>query len=315
MFGKNVLALDIGSKFIKAVYGSSLKSGADVKEYAMLGTPRAAVYDGCINDIKSITEVISGFMKGKSIKANSMITGIGGKDIVTRHIELPHMTEKQVKKAARLEIQQYLPINTDEYAIDSKTIEKGETSNGKMLDVLVAAVPKKKVEGYMALAKGLGLKLKFIDLFADSISRIFAGSGEFAENKTIATADMGYNSISVTLIQNGNLFLERQIDTGDFGTYTADCSAKYLADQLIDNMMKVINFYISNSYNRKIDSIYLYGEGAGIKGMADYIKRNTRSDVKLLGPELLHGIRGIDEGLKEKLYLYINCISLLLRRN
>lgn len=352
MFDNNILAVDIGNKAIKEVYGKINKKGVSIVSHGICSTPSNAFIDGNVNDKRVIADSIANLISQNNIKAKSIIMGIKGSDIIMRHIEMPLMPIKQLRQAVKLEVQQYLPMDPNEYIIDSKIIDKIDTKEKKIYNVLLVAAPKKKIEDYMFIADKLGLKVDAIDLFANSIVRIFEGRNEFSK-RSICTVDIGYDSTTVTIMENGKLFLEKEINSGisdlddmvekvftntiensetlrqkiihlsafeaaantdDPRFYYANNSARQIIDKLIDNVEKIINFYYSSGFNKKVDGIYIYGGGCRINGIADYFRSVTNIETHGIVPELLQGVENMDGDIEQNMDLYTNCISLLLRK-
>jgi type IV pilus assembly protein PilM len=354
LFGDNsALAVDIGNKLIKVVYGKSNKKGISIISYGICNTPKNSFIDGNMSDKREIINSISELLNKKNIKAKSLLIGIKGSDIIMRHIEIPLMPTKQLRQAVMLEVQQYLPMDPNEYIIDSKIIDKIDTKEKKVYNVLLVAAPKGKIEEYMGIADRLGLKVGAIDISANSIVRFFEGREGFL-NKSICTVDIGYTSTTVTIIENGKLFLEKEVDAGikqvdemlekvfantiestedlrqkvvhldafesvsngaeDPRYYYANNSARQIIDKLIDNIEKIINFYYTSGFNKKIDSMYVFGGGSRINGIVDYMRNTTNIDTFTLSPDLMGNVDNLQGEIKENTDLYANCISLLLRR-
>lgn len=352
MFENNLLALDIGNRAIKVVYGRIGKKGVSILNHGICTTPANGFIDGSINDKGVIADSISNIISQNNIKAKKVIIGIKGTDIIMRHIEMPLMPIKQLRQAVKLEIQQYLPMDPNEYIIDSKIIDRLDTKEKKIYNVLLVAAPKKKIEDYMFIADRINLKVDAIDLFANSIVRIFEGREEY-KDRSICIADLGYNSTTVTVLEHEKLFLEKEITSGlhdlddmvgkifadsiennealrqkiirlsafestanteDPRYYYANTSARQIIDKLVENIEKIINFYYSSGFNKRIDAIYIYGAGSRVNGIADYIRSVTNIEVYAIGPDMLQNVENMDDDIKQNIDLYTNCISLLLRR-
>jgi Tfp pilus assembly PilM family ATPase len=77
-------------------------------------------------------------------------------------------------------------------------------------------------------------------------------------------------------------------------------------------MVKIFDFYSSSGINKKIGCILIYGDGALVQGIDTYIKGLLNIDTRLFEQRFLKHVAGIDDGFKENIYQYLNCISLLL---
>lgn len=353
---ESAIAIDIGSKCIKMVHGKKSSKGLSIINYGICNTPSNAFYDSNINDKRNLTKVMSELISLKNFKSSNAIIGVKGQDLIIRHIEMPVMSDKQLKQAVSLEIQQYLPMNPDEYVIDSKKISKVDNKEKKALNVLLVAAPKRKIDDHYSVVSKLELKVKAIDIFANSITKLF-DSGEkknYLNDTTdcIGMVDVGYESTTVILIENGKLFLEREFSNGlkkidsmiakvfpagpeqiesirksnininsyekgspndDPRIYYINNNARQIVDSLVDDIIKICDFYASNGFNKSVKRLYLYGGGAKLPGIADYIRSSTSIETKEIDSDLLSNINNTDQTMKDNIGLYLNCISLLLR--
>lgn len=354
---KSILAVDIGSKYIKMVQGRVKGSNVSLVNYGICKSPYNTSIDQGMGDKRDIAKAVSDLIASRNIKCKNVVIGIKGQDIITRHIEMPILSDKQLKQAVKLEIQQYLSMDPNEYVIDSRKICKIETKEKKAYNVLLVAAPKKMINDYLFIADKLGLKIDAIDLFSNSIVRLFeakdmskngAGTG-----KCIATIDIGYVSSIVTLIEDGKLFFERELamgikdidvmlekafaaspeeidsirdrtinlnasekdtDNADPRVYYANNNARQIVDRLIDNFIKIFDFYTSSGINKNISYVYLHGGGSKLKGIVDYIGSSINIETKAVNADIVSGVHNINDEIMENIELYTNCISLLLRK-
>jgi type IV pilus assembly protein PilM len=356
LFGdSNAIAIDIGSRFIKVIYGKRTKTDISVLGFGICSTPGDAYENGNITGKRELISAVSGIIEKGDYNTKNAIIGMKGSDIIIRRIEMPEVPEKQFKQAASMEIQQYLPMDSNEYVIDSKMIGRKNAADKKMLDILLVAAPKRKVEEYLYIVDKLDLKVKSVDIFANSVVKFFEKDSEYVKGNydCIGMLDLGYRSSTITLIEQGKLFLEKEIDTGtrninesientlggrfdnidkiqlkvlnlvapkkDFGgmdprIYECNVNAKKIIDNLMDEIVKVLNFYTSSGYNKNVGCIYLYGGGSRIAGIEEYINGSIGVETRLFGSESLEGIKNVNWKFKNNVQLYINCLSLLLRK-
>jgi len=357
-YDNNILAIDIGSKYIKVIHGKVKGSGVSLINYGICETPKETYVDENMGNKRDIAKAISELLNSKNIKCKNVRMGIKGQDIITRHIEMPLLSDKQLKQAVKLDIQQYLSMDPNDYVIDSKKINKIETKEKKAYNVLLVAAPKRKIDNYFFIADKLGLKVEAIDLLSNSVVRFFDMKDINKVNndmkKCTAMIDIGYESTLITIIEDGKLFFERELGSGiqdidimlrkafgasideiealrrdivslnnsekdkdnaDPRVYYANNNARGIMDNLIDNIIKVFDFYTSSGINKNINCVYLYGGGSKLNGIIDYIKSSINIETKIFNEEMISNIYNISNDMKKDMELYINCISLLLRKD
>lgn len=295
----DVVSVDIGSNSIKVLVGNKIK----ITSFSKIKTPEGSFSEGKIVNIDEIYEVLKEYNRENAIKAKDISFAIHGEDVIVRHLELPIMASKNLKQAVILEISQYLPEGGDLHYIDYEIIEKVNTKDKKVYRVLVAAVPKEKVDSYVELSKKLIMNLKAIDITYNCVARVFKDLFKRSRNlRSIGVIDLGSKSTSISIIDNGKLYLEREIPFGitnvvdeisnkfqmdtkrahdyfatNFSFKNMDTTNEFhmkikeLFDDLFRNFERVIHFYSSRENVGGLDRIYIIGAGCEIYGLDQYM--------------------------------------------
>lgn len=335
------LAVDIGSSYIKIICGN----GRKVKFCGLVKTPDGSAKDGSINDITKVRETIENFLNQNNIKASNISYTINGQDMVIRHTVIPIMEKSNIEKTIEWEMGQYLPENGLNYYISYEIIEKINTKEKKACKVLAAAAPKAKIDKYVELTEALRLKLKAIDVNANCISRVFGhNSKSHKEKENIAIIDIGYKSSSITILDRGKLFIEKEISFGiedavgivskklninheEAYTYLfegmnissidqnndAQLGVQILFEDAFSTFEKVIQFYSSENLQQKIDKVYITGGGSELLGIDVYANNYMNLPVLMIDQSLLDSI-GIKIPDNCDVNIYINTIGLMLRK-
>lgn len=307
MFLKDGLAVDIGSSYIKVVLGNKQRISA----FGLIKTPERSVVDNNIVDVEAIKNSIQEFLTEKRWKPNYVSFVIHGQELIIKHIEIPIMDEKGINRAVEMEISQILPENGDKYYIDYEIQNKINTKDRKVYNLLIGAAPKAKINKYVEIANSLGLKLKTIDLSANCNARVFRVTEKENQNSSnIAIIDIGYRSCKMTILDNGRLFIEREIASGirnaiidivtrlsideegaygylfekfDFSHIRKDNylekDIQMMFDNVLVNFEKIVQFFTTGKLQRKLDKIFLIGGGSEINGIENYIRDFFGSQV------------------------------------
>ena len=144
----------------------------------------------------------------------------------------------------RYEIQQYLPINLDDYIVQYTVLDEIVSDTGSKLKLNVISYPKKIANNYYDLLLDLDLKPYALDVNYNAINKL-SNYGEMAKNEgqviggTVAFIDMGATSINVTIFKNGKLDFTRIIKSGGFNidyalSQSLDMSVKATESQKIN---------------------------------------------------------------------------------
>lgn len=170
--------------------------------------------------------------------------------IITRLIEVPCMSKKDLNSFIQNNIEEYFTVNINEFYFDYEVVGI-DKSNSKKLTVLLAAVPKTKLNDIIEFLKSCEIKPVSISIYPECISRLFTKE----KSKSIAVFDLNEDHGYVTLLDRGAVFLHSGI--------AYDFIEDEENHEIIDNLGYFLNFYSSRHFGAKVDEIFLFGSLAG----------------------------------------------------
>jgi len=156
---KDCLGLDIGASSVKIVQLKKKKSLTKLAGYGASPLPDNLVIEGIISDPESLAKIIKAMMsnaKEGRFTAEKIIASIPDKNVFTRVLELPDLSEKDLKEAVMWEADQSIPMALTDLVVDWQVIGPSVSKDGTN-DVLLVAAPLAIVNSYMQLFNILGL--------------------------------------------------------------------------------------------------------------------------------------------------------------
>lgn len=340
MFSKGTIAIEIGARDIKILVGNK----NEVKCFGTLKTPGEAFSEDKIINVKAISNVLSSFLKENGIRSKLVSFAVQGQDVVIRHMETPIMDNQGIWDTLQWEASQILPDSGQDYYSDYEITDKIVTREKKVYKILSVSVPKDKIDRYIQLAQRLQLKLAAIDIAPNNISRVFRNVHKSRKDiRSIGVIHIGSESSNFTILDQGKLFIEREVPFGLYNcakeiSYYVNLSSEELKaklmsefsfdkinenetferigsrfDAMFSAFQSIIQFYTTGKANKTLDHLYVIGEGADIKGIDEYINTffDTPAEIVNLPQEI---------GLSIKLPVgcdikhYANNLGLLLRK-
>lgn len=292
------LAVDIGNSFIKVMFGNK----KEVKLCDMLPTPEGSLEDNKIVNSDMIIGTLNDYINQKQLKKKLKYISfvVHGQDIIVRHSESPIMEDKGLRNSIQWEMGQYLPENGQNHYIDYEIVEKISTRDKKICKVLVVAAPKEKIDTLINIARSLRLNIKSIDLSSNCIARSIKSASRM--ERSIGVIDFGYKTTCLSIIDNGKLFMEREIPFGTSNVLKEIMSSNsmdeeqaynyfinnfninnvgeaeilnkrilYLFENVFSSFEKVIEFYTSGKSNKYMDRLYITGGGCQVNGIEYYM--------------------------------------------
>lgn len=248
---------------------------------------------------------------------------ISQRDIITRVIKLPRMDLRDLESFMKYNIQQYFPINANDYCFDYKIQDVNEKDEKTYYNLFLVAMPKAVLEYYAGVFLKCGLKPKLISIYSDVICNFFANFS----GKDVAVMEMSYNYTEFVMLENKNIFINSSMDFSipkpkenvNQEEYLANLSQEDLGEDLIsvfEDLENYINFFASRHHGKTIDEIYFFGEGGKLGKIISLLKEDINIKVSN-GHELFDDIlitSTMPTKMKEQFYpeRYLPCVGLLL---
>ena len=324
MFKRKVISFDIGSKNIKLVEGKCDGDKVIVTNMDMIETPKNSMNDGSIVDIKLIAEAVRKLIDKVSTRTKNVVFTSQSTSIITRTVEIPWAKEKDMKSMIKYDIEQYLPIDLNEYIIKHKVIDEFQKEEVKMVRANVVVYPKKMAKAYWSLVEELELKPMALEVSLSAMEKILASKDiitinekDYKKEDTIAIVDIGSDEIEMNIIANGNLEFTRVLMGG--GAYIdSSISSELSVDMDVAEEKKIIfgdltrdNFSGEKQIVNEAMKNVIDRWNSEILRMLDYFKnKNKEKEIKKL---YIHGgtsqIPGLCQYMKNSLGIPVELIK------
>ncbi|OOM71678.1 type IV pilus assembly protein PilM [Clostridium sp. BL-8] len=302
---KKIIAFDIGSFNTKIVVGMYYKGDLTIDKYIVIPTPKDAIVDGEIKKEEELVIRLREALNENGIKAKDAICTTNSTLIINREIIIPKVQEEEMNTVVRYEIQQYLPINLDDYVLQVTILNEEEIGGVEKLNVRVIAYPEKIAREYYNFLTKLDLKPYVLDVNYNAVNKFINiteinNKCEYNSRDSVAFIDMGASSIDVNIYKNGQLDFTRIIKAGgnDVDEFLRDTNKlvfeeidrvkvenidllseddfvsiqiKSIVDEWIDKIEKIIQFYKNKNLENKVDRIFIFGGSSKLNGFEKYI--------------------------------------------
>ncbi len=314
------LSIDFGAKEIKIVEGKASKKGVIINKEFSVKLPEEVYTDGEINDMDKLTYLIKEGLTQHSIGAMDVHGVINSSKIIMREITMPMVSHDHIVSILSYQLEDYIPINPEDYIV--KFIKLGSVfeDNAEKVNILLIGIPKHIVESHLNLLKSVGLKPIALDYQGNAINKLInigdSINEKYSNKDTVTNIDMGYDSASITISNNGIIKVSRIIEGGanDILISLKD-KFNYSDDELLDKVMNIdLNKEISDL---DIDYEIYIKTKEELRAIIDRIEmifryyrtREIGNDISLV---LLHGglsnINGIEKMFTEA--FNIPCVKL-----
>ncbi|MDP8261074.1 MAG: type IV pilus assembly protein PilM [Candidatus Kappaea frigidicola] len=293
MTKENIVGLDIGTSTIKVVQLLKTK-----EQFSLV---KASIEELKFNaEEKDKLSALKQLFKRAKISEKEVNISIEGPSVIIRNIQLPKMSEADLKNAIKYEAEKYIPYNVNEVIVDCQIISEAENNMG----VLLVAAKKDSINDKIQLVQKAGLCPWVVDIDSFALINAFNLNNDESE-KTIALLNIGSEATSVNIIRGDLLNFTRNIPVGGkrvtevlAENFKVDLTQaeelkknpgdkKEAVDEICLNAMREMAIEIKSSfdyyesqYEEGVTKIYISGGVAINENMANFLSENMDLEVK-----------------------------------
>jgi len=215
-----VLAIDIGTRVIKAVELSYNNSVMRLHNVVVFPTPEESIDNNTVLDPIAIGKELRLRLSEAKVKTKrTYITLRGLSTVLVRPISMPRMTAKELKKAITFEVEQQVPFEPTDTVVDYAPIIPLEelTEDAENMKILLAAAKEDAIDSYLKILKVAKLVPYVMDVENLSAMRPLIdtyGENSTVKNTVVVLANIGASGTEINIVKNGNIAFTRMVPIG-----------------------------------------------------------------------------------------------------
>ena len=310
MLGKSsVLGIDIGSNSIKIVELEEIGTTYHLKNIGETPLAQGAILNKAVENSEVICNTLSRLIDDMEIETDNAAVSISGAPVLLKRVSLPSMSDAELKKSIKWEIEQFSSQAANDYTHDYQVLT-AKNSKDK-IDVLIVAANKNVTKEYLSIITNVGLNPVVIDLDVFSLESIYEVNYPESDG-LLALVNIGASVTNILVVDSGESVFARDLQIGG-SRYTdlimqelnlsyeeaeevkhnqrvglTDPGIALIADNFmnsISNEIKQTLDYFSNVYHgENVKRIMIGGGTASMPGLKDTISEITKSYVGILNP-------------------------------
>ncbi len=312
LFKKRGIGIDIGSRSIKIVELSRLGKKTKLENYVEVKgnweTPFSiSKIKEKKNSFHQLANVIKKVLDKANIKTKKAVCTLPDFSTLFTWFELPPMKQEEIPGAVKHEARRHIPFPLDEVTLDWQVIE-GQEKKGK-IKILLVVVPNELINSYLEIAKMAQIHLYAIE------AEVFAFARTLPQKdvKTLALIDIGFESTTCSILENGVLKRSYSFDiSGDKITKSVANFLKinyneaeklkkeygilekkgkpeirkpilFCVQKILEETKKVMDEFHQTEL-KPVQKVVLSGGGALLPGLKDYLRTNLEKEVEVINP-------------------------------
>src|SRR5438132_2820025 len=209
---KTSVGLDIGSGIIKLAVIDHAGSEPELVKVATTEVAADAIVEGEVMDPGIVAEAIRGLFATAGVKQKSVVTAVGGRDVIVKKIQMDRMKEGDAREVIRWEAEQHVPFDMANVELDFQILDPD--AEGLQMNVLLVAAKRELVEGRVGLLSEAGLSPAMIDVDAFAIHNAFELNHPDAMQGVVGLVNIGHEVTNVNVLEDGVPVLTRDLSVG-----------------------------------------------------------------------------------------------------
>lgn len=247
-----LIGIDIGSQQIKIAELRPGKTGLIVSALGLGPTPLGIIQNSIITDPAAMGSALKQLMRESGITVKRAVGCITGQNaVVIRIIEVPRMTDAELKETMKWEVERHVPFAPSETQLDYQplTPRTPEAASGPNMEVLLAVAQQDAVSNYLDVLFAAGLDPVAVDIEPLAIARAvldlsngqpvirgesLPGEYDFTSPpfETVAVVNIGAANTEIAIYQGDQLAFPRSLPlAGDSLTRAIAEAMQYTMDQ------------------------------------------------------------------------------------
>ena len=246
---KPTVGLDIGTQQIKAVELRPGKGGRlTVTAVGVAPTPVGVMQNNIITDPQLMGQAVKQLLRESGISVKRAVGSVAGQSaVVVRIIEVPKMTDAELKETMRWEVERHVPFAPSETVIDYQPLASADpaAANNPNMEVLLAVAQQDVIANYVDTLFAAGLDPVAIDIEPLAVARaaldlvdgrpvvraappLAPANADYGTaplddgpHETVAIVNIGATNTDICIYQDGQLAFPRSLPlAGDSLTRT-----------------------------------------------------------------------------------------------
>jgi type IV pilus assembly protein PilM len=317
---RDLIGIDIGTHTIKVVHLKGSGGQWSLSRWGVIPYGEDFPLDTPLMDRRpQAVTALQEYLRSNDIPIKRVATSISGNAVIVRYVKMAKMPPTELSKSLKFEAEPYIPFNIDEvnlgFSILGDVVEEGQA---QMETVLVAA-KKDSVDLRVDMLKEAGLQPVIMDIDAFALESAYEAMYPPPQTDTVLFMNIGATFTNMSIIEKGASRVVRDVFIAG-NTFTKAIQTQFQCDartaeqkkiaygilqdenstdtdaqQVVEVLMPVardlllevqrsIDFYLSQGSDRAVHKILLCGGTANMKGLDQFFNRELNTPVEIFNP-------------------------------
>jgi type IV pilus assembly protein PilM len=305
---KTTVGLDIGSGLIKVAVIDHGRGEPELIKVAIAPLLADAIVEGEIMDPGIVAETVRAALAATGLKVKSVVTAVGGRDVIIKKIQIDRVKEQQARELIRWEAEQHVPFDMESVELDFQILDPD--AEGLEMSVLLVAAKRELVESKLRMLADADVSPSMVDVDAFALHNAFEVNYPDAMTGVVCLVNIGHEVTNINIMDDGVPLLSRDITVGtrrfredlqrERGLSADEADAllqgydrsphleaiiESRGDEIAVGIERAAAFLASSSRNvNKLTAAYTCGGGARVPGLTEALAARLGLHVEQANP-------------------------------
>ena len=296
-----VLCIEIGNRMTHVVETDFKVKEPKIYKSFSFQTPDNLFKEETLADVLPFKERLDAGLEEHKIKTRKAVFVLASSRIASRDVVIPHVKENRIRTLLYANSAEYFPVDLEKYQLSYRLLDEVEEEGEQKYKLMVLAVPNEMIDAYKSLAKVCLLTLVDLDYIGNAATQLLEKN---IKNDLYAAVRLEEDTTMITIVRENIIELQRTFPYGIADVVQAVQKSGHFGEDIdfyetlekmrkenvlsleeeeiqeditegfraiTGNVSRVMNFYSSNHAGAEMENIVLYGTGADICGMEQYL--------------------------------------------
>ena len=296
-----VLCIEIGNRMTHVVETDFKVKEPKIYKSFSFQTPDNLFKEETLADVLPFKERLDAGLEEHKIKTRKAVFVLASSRIASRDVVIPHVKENRIRTLLYANSAEYFPVDLEKYQLSYRLLDEVEEEGEQKYKLMVLAVPNEMIDAYKSLAKVCLLTLVDLDYIGNAATQLLEKN---IKNDLYAAVRLEEDTTMITIVRENKIELQRTFPYGIADVVQAVQKSGHFGEDIdfyetlekmrkenvlsleeeeiqeditegfraiTGNVSRVMNFYSSNHAGAEMENIVLYGTGADICGMEQYL--------------------------------------------
>ena len=269
MFANNeaVTGIDLGAASVKLV---RVRRGRGLEKLLNVAVADISA-DTPAGWAEAAPRALRGLLDGQGLKTRdlgSVHASVSGPAVHLRQVEMPPLSEAELKASLRYECRKHLPLDTmGEAAIDCQVLARTTDARGSM-SVLVVGAPEALVQSRVRALAAVGIEPELVDVAPLACINALSATDPDAldADRSLSIIDLGASATVLTFVRKNGVVYSRSLPP-------VNGPVANMAVALNQAFRETAAFYAQMNERRPVDQVFLCGGGSLTGGLAEALQK------------------------------------------